>query len=181
PIHLLSPALPQGPKRFKPAGPNLASAAAQPAGAGRCAETMASGAGHRRPSWETRTGRAAKLGEIKVQVTGEGTFGKEDLSSGIGLVIDRKIKHFREARLWNEIDDDAHEVLAEKMSQVINRGYLWIALVFPELEMYTGASQPELVAVYDTLLSTVTEAYEKILDRSLNRAKATKLLHIATK
>ncbi|KAH7360225.1 hypothetical protein BKA65DRAFT_180824 [Rhexocercosporidium sp. MPI-PUGE-AT-0058] len=116
----------------------------------------------------------------KVQVTGEGVSEKEDISSEIGLVIDWKIKQFREARQWSEIDDDAHEVLAEKLSHVINRTYLWISLVFPELEMYAGASKRDLIAILDTLPQTVTEAYEKILDRSLNRAKATKLLHIVT-
>ncbi|KAH9224069.1 hypothetical protein DL95DRAFT_453041 [Leptodontidium sp. 2 PMI_412] len=127
-----------------------------------------------------QTFRKHGLDVQKVQVTGEGASEKEDISSEIGLVFDRKIKQFREARLWSEIDDDAHEILAEKMLQVVNRTYLWIALVFPELEMYAGASKRDLVAVLETLPQTVTGAYEKILDRRLNRAKATKLLHIVT-
>jgi hypothetical protein len=115
-----------------------------------------------------------------VQVMGENSIEREEISSEIGLVVAEKIERFHETRLWNGVEDNAHEILAERLAQIVNRTYLWVALVFPELEMYAGASERELVAVLDTLPKTIVEAYEKILDRSLNREKARKLLHIVT-
>ena len=51
-------------------------------------------------------------------------------------------------------------------------------MIFPELEKNAGLSKTRLSSIIDQIPTTVQEAYEKILNRSLDRQRARNLLHL---
>lgn len=113
-----------------------------------------------------------KIDPTSIQLTGENEAEMEAISVEIDLVVREKIKQFHGLRLFRGIDDSAHEVLTERLLTVENRTYLWIALIFPELERCAGFSENKLLAVIQNLPKTVHDAYEGILSRSTDWKRA---------
>ena len=113
-----------------------------------------------------------------IQLTGENEPEMEAIRVEIDLVVREKIKQFHGLRLFRGINDSAHEVLAERLQTVENRTYLWIALIFPELEKCAGFSEKKLLAIIQNLPKTVHDAYEGILSRSTDLNRARRLLSI---
>ena len=113
-----------------------------------------------------------------IQLTGENEPEMEAIRVEIDLVVREKIKQFHGLRLFRRINDSAHEVLSERLKTVENRTYLWIALIFPELEKCAGFSEKKLLAVIQNLPKTVHDAYEGILSRSTDLKRARRLLSI---
>lgn len=95
----------------------------------------------------------------------------------ISLVIDKRVERFREKREQPDIHDETHRAISEQLAQIENRTYLWVSLIFPELDKNVGSSQGTLLKVIRTIPSTVQEAYERILSFSKSPRKARKLLH----
>ena len=119
-----------------------------------------------------------KIDPTSIQLTGENEVEMEAISVEIDLVVREKIKQFHGVRLLRGINDSAHEVLSERLQTVENRTYLWIALIFPELEKCAGFSEKKLLAVIRNLPKTVHDAYEGILSRSTDLKRARRLLSI---
>jgi hypothetical protein len=74
--------------------------------------------------------------------------------------------------------DVLHSVLRREIDKVDNRTYLWVSLIFPELQDNAVCEESELLQIFKTLPKTVEEAYEAILSRSTNVERARKLLSI---
>ncbi|KAI4102544.1 MAG: hypothetical protein LQ339_004561 [Xanthoria mediterranea] len=119
-----------------------------------------------------------KIDPTSIQLTGENDAEMEAISVEIDLVIREKIKQFHGLRRFRGIDDSAHEALSVRLLTVENRTYLWIALIFPELEKCAGFSEKKLVTVIQHLPKTVHDAYEGILSRSTDLKRARILLSI---
>ncbi|KAL8798161.1 MAG: hypothetical protein Q9182_006912 [Xanthomendoza sp. 2 TL-2023] len=119
-----------------------------------------------------------KIDPASIRLTGENEDEMEAISVEIDLVIREKIKHFNELRRYRSINDSAHEALSDRLRQVENRTYLWVALIFPELERCAGRSKKMLLDIIKSVPTTVNEAYEKILSRSSDMRAARKLLRI---
>ena len=115
---------------------------------------------------------------MSIQLTGEREVESQAISSEIDLYVTEKIRGFKDLRRHRQIHDDAHEILKQKISSIENRTYLWVALIFPELEKNAGLSKTRLSSIIDQIPTTVQEAYEKILSRSLDRQRARNLLHL---
>ena len=115
---------------------------------------------------------------MSIQLTGEREVESQAISSEIDLYVIEKIRGFKDLRRYRQIHDDAHEILQQKISSIENRTYLWVALIFPELEKNAGLSKTRLSSIIDQIPTTVQEAYEKILNRSLDRQRARNLLHL---
>ena len=115
---------------------------------------------------------------MSIQLTGEREVESQAIASEIDLYVIEKIRRFEDLRRHKYINDDAHEVLKQKISSIENRTYLWVALIFPELEKNAGLSKTRLSNIIDQIPATVQEAYEKILNRSLDRERARNLLHL---
>ncbi len=113
-----------------------------------------------------------------IQLTGENEPELEAIRVEIDLVVREKIKQFHGLRLFRGINDSAHEVLSERLKTVENRTYLWIALIFPELEKCAGFSEKKLLTVIQNLPKTVHDAYEGILSWSTDLKRARRLLSI---
>ena len=113
-----------------------------------------------------------------IQLMGEDEAEIEAIRVEIGLVIEEKVKHFNDLRRRKGIDDDAHIEILECLNGVENRTYLWVSLIFPELERHAGLSKKKLLVVIHTIPKTVDDAYERILAQSNDCEKARTMLHI---
>lgn len=115
---------------------------------------------------------------VSIQLTGEREIESQVISEEIDLYIAAKVRNFRELREHRGIKDEAHVTLHETLRGIENRTYLWVSLIFPELESHMGVSRTKLCGLVKQVPRTVQEAYEKILSRSENAQLARLLLHI---
>lgn len=115
---------------------------------------------------------------VSIQLTGEREVESQAISEEIDLYIAAKIRHFKELREYRGINDEAHETLHEKLRGIENRTYLWVSLIFPELELHAGVSKAKLLGLIKQVPKSVQEAYEKFLNRSLDARRARILLHM---
>ena len=113
-----------------------------------------------------------------IQLMGENEAEIEAIRVEIRLVIEEKVKQFNNLRRRKGIDDDAHIEILECLNGVENRTYLWVSLIFPELERHAGLSKKKLLGAIHTIPKTVDDAYEKILAQSNDYGKARTMLHI---
>jgi ankyrin repeat domain-containing protein 50 len=113
-----------------------------------------------------------------VQLMGENEKEMEDISVEIDLVIKEKVRQFNGIRRRRGVVDDAHIAIQEQLDHINNRTYLWISLIFPELEKNAGLAKRNLIHVIETIPSTVDGAYERILAQSSDTDQAKRLLHI---
>ena len=113
-----------------------------------------------------------------IHLMGEGEAEMDAIKIEIDLVIREKVRMFRDLRQYRGISDDVHQTILERLLAVDNRTYLWVSLVFPELEKCAGTSIKKLNKIIQDLPTTVDEAYHRILSRSTNIEHAKKLLHI---
>ena len=114
-----------------------------------------------------------------IQLMGENQAEIEAVMVEIGLVIEEKVKQFYNLRRRKGIDDDAHIEILECLNGVENRTYLWVSLIFPELERHAGLSKKKLLGVIHTIpKNTVDDAYERILAQSNDYEKARTMPHI---
>jgi ankyrin repeat domain-containing protein 50 len=113
-----------------------------------------------------------------IQLMGENETEMEAISVEIDLVIKEKVKQFNGLRRRRGVNDDAHVAIQEQLDNIDNRTYLWVSLIFPELEKNAGTPKNKLLKVIKTIPSTVDEAYERILAQSSDIDLAKKLLHI---
>ncbi len=113
-----------------------------------------------------------------VRLMGESECEMSTIQEEISLVIDKRVERFKEKRQQYNIHDDTHHAISDQLAQIENRTYLWVSLIFPELDKNVRSSQSNLLRVIKALPSTVQEAYERILNDSTDTTKARKLLHI---
>jgi hypothetical protein len=114
-----------------------------------------------------------------IRLMGENEAELEDISAEIKLVIEARVKHFKTRRKSAyHIEDDAHVVIQTALDEIQNRTYLWVALIFPELEKKANWPKLKLLEIIKTIPSTVDSAYERILSQSSNVELAKKLLNI---
>ena len=97
---------------------------------------------------------------------GENPTEMEQIRSEIRLVTEERVKQFEKLRRWKGIIDDTHIRLQQRLNEIDNRTYLWVALIFPELQKNAGSSRGHVFWIIDSLPRTVSEAYEKILSQS---------------
>ncbi|KAL1868165.1 hypothetical protein Plec18167_008356 [Paecilomyces lecythidis] len=116
--------------------------------------------------------------ETEIRLTGESDQEKERISQEIGLFIDAKVETFRRHRQQLGLEDDAHEMIRDKIKAADHRTYLWLSLIFPELADNPGLAIARLRRKLDRLPKTVDEAYEKILNRTTDRDKALRILQL---
>ncbi|KAL2689914.1 hypothetical protein Neosp_003978 [[Neocosmospora] mangrovei] len=114
-----------------------------------------------------------KLPVIRLQ--GESQSESEKIAREIDLVVEARITQLCEKL---RLSKDAEEVMKMKMTQHSNRTYLWVYLVFGELENCVGHSSTQIEEHIRNVPPTVDDAYEKVLSRSPDKNRARKLLHM---
>jgi ankyrin repeat protein len=110
-----------------------------------------------------------------VKLMGENDCEIEEIGVEINIVIDEKIKDFKRLRGLYGVDDVA---VREQLKKVENRTYLWISLIFPELEKMAEYAKDELLKAIQRVPPTLDQAYERILRNSSDVGKARRLLRI---
>ena len=111
------------------------------------------------------------------KLMGEGESEMAIIQREISLVIDMLVERFRNKRQQCKIYDEAHHAISDKLAQIENRTYLWVSLIFPELDKNVRSSENALLHLIKAIPTTLQEAYERILSSSTDMAKAKKLLH----
>jgi hypothetical protein len=92
----------------------------------------------------------------------------EEESGIIGEEVSRIISH-RINRLakQKELSPQIKSHLEERLQETTHRTYLWVYLVFEHLEKTNFKKTPkEVISIIETLPTSVTEAYEQILNKS---------------
>jgi len=92
----------------------------------------------------------------------------------ISLVIKSRVPQIA-ARL--RLDAAVRDALQERLLQIPHRTYLWLHLMFEELQSSLDRTEKKLTNLLNTIPRTVDEAYEKILQRSIRKRDARKILH----
>jgi ankyrin repeat domain-containing protein 50 len=113
-----------------------------------------------------------------IQLMGENEPEMKAIAQEINLVIKEKIRQFDGLRRRRGVFDDASDFIQERLDEIENRTYLWVSLIFPELERNAGKSKRDLLKLINTIPATVDQAYERILQQSCDITLAKKLLHI---
>ena len=113
-----------------------------------------------------------------VKLMGENDQEMDEISAEIALVIDKRVDDFKNQRNGYRIYDDVHDFVLEQLKKIENRTYLWMSLIFPELEEKAGHAMDQLLEAIQRIPPSVDKAYERILQKSSDRGKARRLLHI---
>jgi hypothetical protein len=98
-----------------------------------------------------------------------------EISHDIDLVIDAKLQ--KVARNFRESD---RQMISKQIKDMENRTYLWLHLTFDIIEQSPSAysRRSDVKELLSGLPSKVSDAYEKILDRSRNELQTRTLLEI---
>lgn len=118
------------------------------------------------------------LDKEAIHLMGESQDEQGQISIEIGLVINARLLEFKNFRKWKGIDDDAYSILQQRLDSIHNRTYLWVALIFSELQKRAGDAKRILLGIIDTLPRSINEAYEKILSQTTDFDRTRKLMHI---
>ncbi|KAJ5768882.1 hypothetical protein N7520_003441, partial [Penicillium odoratum] len=108
-----------------------------------------------------------------IHLSGDGETESAAISGEINLVIKKRV---HDIRIRKGLDNDDEEFLERKLTAMPNQTYLWVALTMDYIRDLDGFTKGN---VRETVLpETVDDAYEKILNRSKDKLKAKRLLHI---
>ncbi|GAD95644.1 hypothetical protein BC1G_06991 [Paecilomyces variotii No. 5] len=116
--------------------------------------------------------------DTEIRLMGESEQEKEHISQEIEFFINARVEAFRRQRQQLGLEDDAHEMIRDRINAVDNRTYLWLSLIFPELADNPGLAIARLRRKLDFIPKTVDEAYEKILNRTTDRSKVLRILQL---
>lgn len=97
------------------------------------------------------------------------------ISEEINLVIDARLDIFA-----RDFEDDDRRAILERLKSMENRTYLWVHLTFDILEQDPSkyGKRSDVETLLSDIPSKVSEAYEKILDRSKTQDQTETLLQI---
>ncbi|OGM47648.1 hypothetical protein ABOM_004315 [Aspergillus bombycis] len=112
-----------------------------------------------------------------IHLSGDNEEEVQDISREISLVIEKRVDDISHQRL---LEKDERDMLAQQLTAVKNRTYLWVSLTMDVLENIPGFTKGNIRQAIQHLPKTVDNAYEKILARSVDEEKARVLLHIIT-
>jgi len=110
---------------------------------------------------------------LEVRLRGEEE--SEQISHEIDLVIRHKVDELGSKMDLNESDKVA---LQENLSKIPQRTYLWLHLTFDAIGKKLELTKDEIAVISKTIPQDVDQAYTAILDKSPDRERAKRLLHI---
>jgi len=109
----------------------------------------------------------------KVRLRGEEE--SEQISHEIDLVIGHRVEKLGSKMDLNESNKVA---LRENLSKIPQRTYLWLHLTFDAIEKKLEFTKDDIAVISKTIPQSVDQAYTAILDKSPDRERAKRLLHI---
>ena len=115
-------------------------------------------------SWEA--------GNPIIHLDGDDDEEKQSISEEIDIVVKHRLESFCVRR---RLTSEKQEYLASRFASIPQRTYLWAHLPLKMLEEMPGFTQDRASRIVEEIPSTVDEAYDKILERSIDKA-STKLI-----
>ncbi|GIJ98076.1 hypothetical protein Aspvir_000186 [Aspergillus viridinutans] len=112
-----------------------------------------------------------------IHLSGEGEVETQEISREIDLVIKKRVADIGKQ---NDLRPDECLYLQQQLTSVRNRTYLWVSLTLDVIENMSGFTKGNIRQTVRNLPQNVDEAYDRILNRTSDKAKARKLLHIIT-
>ena len=101
------------------------------------------------------------------------------IQNEIDIYVEKCVDQFRKRRKDEfGYEDEASSLVRKRVLSVSNRTYLWVALVFGELDACVGVPIADIRERLRTLPSTVEDEYENILRRSKDEKRARKMLSL---
>lgn len=97
------------------------------------------------------------------------------ISNEIELVIRSKVMQIATKR---SLKPHVRDLLLTKLLSIPHQTYLWVYLIFKEIENTFDSTETKLSCVIERLPESVYHAYERILSRSTNEIEARKILQI---
>lgn len=100
----------------------------------------------------------------------------QSISKEIDLVIASRVHDIADRKL---LESHERELLHKQLTSIPLRTYLWVTLVMDYIENIAGFTKAEFLrAIGAEIPVNVNDAYDKMLNRSPDHAKAMRLLHI---
>ena len=110
-----------------------------------------------------------------IHLSGEDETEVKKISGEIDLVIQNRVEVICRRR---SLEPDECEFLQSQLTLVPQRTYLWVSLTLDVIENIPGFTKGNVRRVISKIPQTVDDAYNRILDRSLDIERARRLLHI---
>ena len=110
-----------------------------------------------------------------IHLSGENQQEVDKISREIDIFIRKRVKDLGEMLL---LLAEEEQILQDELTRVPNRTYLWVYLIFDMIKDSIDITEDGLRADIRRVPKTVEAAYDKILCRSRDWAKAKRLLHI---
>ncbi|KAI0972316.1 hypothetical protein F4678DRAFT_57683 [Xylaria arbuscula] len=110
-----------------------------------------------------------------IHLSGEDQVEVDKISKEIDIFIKHKAN---ELSAILQLEPEEREILQNELTQVPNRTYLWVSLIFDAMSSVIGITKASLRANIRKIPKTVEAIYEKILRNSSDQDKARVLLHI---
>ncbi|PKS12260.1 hypothetical protein jhhlp_001560 [Lomentospora prolificans] len=98
-----------------------------------------------------------------------------EITSEIDMVIRRRVTDISQILTLSPKEQD---ILMEELTRAPNRTYLWVHLIFSELEESFLLTPDKIRSEIRNIPQTVSEAYSRILSKSRDHSLTRKLLHI---
>ena len=129
-----------------------------------------------RPYFNIQNEFARTKAEIPVlHLSGESDDEQELISKEIDFVIRHRIHVFCAHRQLSETD---HDFLIKKLISVPQKTYLWVHLTLTIIEDAPGFTRGDTRVICENLPPSVNAAYERILERSVDRRRTRLLLEL---
>ena len=110
-----------------------------------------------------------------IRLSGEDEAELDKIAKEIDLVIQSRV---HQIGVDMDLEVDERFFLLDQLLSIPHRTYLWVTLTLDVIENLTGFTRGNIKNCITSLPTTVDEAYEKILGRSRDFQKTTKLLHL---
>ncbi|KAL7935646.1 ankyrin repeat-containing domain protein [Trichoderma chlorosporum] len=110
-----------------------------------------------------------------IHLSGESEEEMKKISTEIATYISARVQDIRK-RL--KLSQSESNLLLNKLMEVPNRTYLWVYLVLDLVENSIHLSEVMIAEVTSNIPTTIDEAYDRILSKSLDSSQAKRVLHI---
>ncbi|KAI6773002.1 hypothetical protein HG530_003960 [Fusarium avenaceum] len=110
-----------------------------------------------------------------IHLSGESDTEMEKIAREIDIVIRERAKEIATNKRLMPAEQD---ILMKRLFNVQHRTYLWVHLTLDIIDRELDINATTLDNITSRLPQTVEEAYDKIMSRSRNAIKATKMLHL---
>ncbi|KAK6500265.1 hypothetical protein TWF481_010610 [Arthrobotrys musiformis] len=108
-----------------------------------------------------------------IHLRGEGDVEMQQISLEINIFIEARVRQIGESLMFSH---EEQHILLQGLRRIPNRTYLWVHRILDSIEW--NSIVDDRIRTISNIPTSINEAYEKILWKSLNIEEAKRLLHI---